>query len=101
LSDHRALHSFPTRRSSDLHPDRNPGDAEADAKFKEASEAFSVLSDPQKRELYNRYGHAGLEGMPSPGFGSTDNVMDIFGDILGEDRKSTRLNSSHVEISYA
>ena len=45
------------------HPDRNPGDEEAVEKFKEAAEAFEVLNDAQKRERYDRYGHAGLEGV--------------------------------------
>jgi molecular chaperone DnaJ len=66
------------------HPDRNVGDAEAEAKFKEASEAYDVLRDPQKRQLFDRYGHAGLEGAGLPNFGNTDAVMDMFGDILGD-----------------
>lgn len=44
------------------HPDKNPGNKEAEEKFKEASEAYSVLSDDQKRQIYNQYGHKGLEG---------------------------------------
>lgn len=66
------------------HPDRNVGDAEAEAKFKEASEAYDVLRDPQKRQLFDRYGHAGLDGAGLPNFGNTDAVMDMFGDILGD-----------------
>jgi molecular chaperone DnaJ len=66
------------------HPDRNPGDAEADAKFKEAAEAFDVLHDPQKRQRYDRYGHAGLEGVPGHDFANADSVMDIFGDLFGD-----------------
>jgi molecular chaperone DnaJ len=66
------------------HPDRNVGDAEAESKFKEASEAYDVLRDPQKRQLYDRYGHAGLEGAGLPNFGSVDDVIDIFGDIFGD-----------------
>jgi molecular chaperone DnaJ len=64
------------------HPDRNAGDDEAAAKFKEASEAYAVLSDPDKRARYDRYGHAGLEGMAMPDFGD-GSVFDLFGDILG------------------
>ncbi len=63
------------------HPDRNPGDKDAEAKFKEASEAFEVLSDEQKRARYNQFGHAGVEGQP--GVGAAD-FADIFGDIFGD-----------------
>ena len=47
------------------HPDRNPGDAEAEGRFKEATEAYQVLSDDEKRARYDRFGHAGLEGVPA------------------------------------
>lgn len=70
------------------HPDRNPGDAEAEAKFKEAAEAYEVLSDPQRRQIYDRHGHAGLKGGggPAPHDFSRMNIEDIFsmfGDIFG------------------
>ncbi|HYT92172.1 MAG TPA: molecular chaperone DnaJ [Gemmataceae bacterium] len=65
------------------HPDRNSGDAEAAAKFKEAAEAYDVLSNPDKRSRYDAYGHAGLEGLAMPDFGDTGSIMDIFGDLLG------------------
>ena len=51
------------------HPDKNPGDPEAEAKFKEAAEAYEVLSDKQKRERYDRFGHAGMGGAASGGGG--------------------------------
>ena len=67
------------------HPDRNSGDDEAAAKFKEAAEAYAVLSDSQKRQTYDRYGHAGLEGMNLPDFGARgESIFDLFGDIFGD-----------------
>jgi len=63
------------------HPDKNPGDKTAEERFKEAAEAYSVLSDPEKRARYDRYGHSGLQG----GFTGFDpNIFGDFGDILGE-----------------
>ena len=59
------------------HPDRNPGDASAEAKFKAANEAFQVLSDDQKRQIYDQFGHAGLEG-GAGGPGGFDGVGDVF-----------------------
>src|SRR3954447_15703255 len=83
-ADEETLKKAYRKLAMQYHPDRNPGDAEADAKFKEAAEAFDVLRDPQKRQRYDRYGHAGLEGVPGHTFSNADNVMDLFGELFGD-----------------
>lgn len=70
------------------HPDRNPGDKAAEDKFKEAAEAYEVLSDQEKRAKYDRYGHAGMQGSGGGGFSGSgmtmDDIFSQFGDIFGD-----------------
>jgi molecular chaperone DnaJ len=67
----------------ELHPDRNPGDVQAEDRFKECSEAYAVLSDPQKRPTYDRFGHAGLGGA-GQGFSDVHDIFSQFSDIFSD-----------------
>jgi len=85
------------RLAMKYHPDRNPDDEEAEAKFKEAKEAYEILSDEQKRAAYDQFGHAGVDGaagmggMGGQGFG--DIFGDVFGDIFGGARRGGGANA--------
>lgn len=72
------------QKALQFHPDRNRDDPDAEEKFKEASEAYEVLSDPQKRQVYDQFGHAGLEGRGFHGFDRMEDVFASFGDIFEE-----------------
>src|SRR5690349_15564092 len=65
------------------HPDRNPGNSEAEEQFKECSSAYAVLSDPDKRRRYDQFGHAGLEG-GGAGFNDVGDIFSHFNDIFSD-----------------
>lgn len=84
-SDDRTIKSAYRKLALKYHPDRNPGDEQAERRFREAAEAYEVLSDPQKRSLYDRGGHEALEGRGFSGFqGDIGDIFANFGDIFAE-----------------
>ncbi len=85
-ADEKDIKKAYRRVAMKYHPDRNPEDPDADNKFKEASEAYEVLSDSEKRAAYDQFGHAGVEGqMGGGGFsGGSGSFSDIFGDVFGD-----------------
>jgi molecular chaperone DnaJ len=92
------------RLAVQYHPDKNPNDASAEEKFKEAAEAYSVLSDPEQRKRYDRFGHAGVSSSAAgagswgaPGFGGIEDILgDLFGfgDVFGGGRAGARRSSA-------
>ncbi|MEO1267009.1 MAG: molecular chaperone DnaJ [Myxococcota bacterium] len=81
-ADERTIKKAYRKMAMKYHPDRNPGDTEAENTFKIASEAYEVLRDPEKRRLYDQFGHAGLGG--GGGFSGLDDIFSQFGDIFGD-----------------
>src|ERR1700724_2908250 len=84
--DDSGLKSAYRKLALKFHPDRNPNNHEAEEKFKEAAEAYSVLSDPQKRAAYDRYGHKGVTGAAGNGFDPSagfPDLADILSDVFG------------------
>jgi molecular chaperone DnaJ len=116
-ADDQAIKSAYRKLAHKFHPDKNQGDKQAEDRFKEASEAYEVLSDPDKRARYDRFGHvngSGAGGSPFEGFpfGASGNINDIFGDLFGEmfgggagrQRQRQRTRGSdlryHLEIGF-
>ncbi len=86
-SDEKEIKKAYRRLAMKYHPDRNPGDKEAEDKFKEASEAYEVLADANRRAAYDQFGHAGVDAAAAGGaggFGGGGSFSDIFGDVFGD-----------------
>ncbi len=93
------------RLAVQYHPDKNPDDKEAEEKFKEAAEAYSVLSDAQKKSRYDRFGHAGMGGAGGydPGFTNIEDIFDLFGfgDMFGGgSRRTTVKRGADLRFDY-
>ena len=84
------------RLAMKYHPDRNPGDSEAEEKFKELSEAAEVLLDEERRSAYNQFGHAAFEGGSGRGFSNSGNFSSIFEDVFGDIFSTGRAGGQRV-----
>ena len=91
------------RLAMKYHPDRNPDDKEAEERFKEAKEAYEILTDTQKRAAYDQYGHAGLDAArgAGQGFSPADAFGDIFGDVFGDIFGGARRGAAAAPCSAA
>jgi molecular chaperone DnaJ len=106
-ADEKELKSAYRKMAMQFHPDRNPGDASCEAKFKEVNEAYDTLKDPQKRAAYDRFGHAAFEngmGGGGGGFqgagGFADIFEDIFGDMMGRRQRSSGGRERGADLRY-
>lgn len=90
------------RLAMKYHPDRNPGDPEAEGRFKECAEAYEVLSNPERRAVYDKYGHAGLRGTPGHDFRSmhVEDIFSMFNDIFGGGMGGGRRQRGGVPRGY-
>ncbi|HEY0207568.1 molecular chaperone DnaJ [Acerihabitans sp.] len=106
-AEEREIKKAYKRLAMKFHPDRNPGNADAEAKFKEAKEAYEILTDAQKRAAYDQYGHAAFEqggmgggyGGASGGADFTDIFGDVFGDIFGGGRRQRASRGSDLRYN--
>ncbi|MDI9471307.1 MAG: molecular chaperone DnaJ [Tissierellia bacterium] len=103
-ADEKALKSAYRKLAMKYHPDKNPGDKKAEATFKEINEAYEVLTDPQKRKLYDQFGHAGVDpsaqaaggGPFTGGFGGFEDFGDVFSSFFGGGFSSSSRGYSRV-----
>ena len=106
-ADEKELKAAFRKLAMQFHPDRNPGDAACEAKFKEINEAYETLKDPQKRAAYDRFGHAAFENGMGGGGGGFSNAggfadifEDIFGDMMGGRRRSSGGRERGADLRY-
>ncbi|QDZ02155.1 molecular chaperone DnaJ [Nitratireductor mangrovi] len=109
-ADEKDLKAAFRKLAMQCHPDRNPGDGEAERRFKEVNEAYEILKDPQKRAAYDRFGHAAFEnggggagfgGFPGGGGGFSDIFEDIFGEMMGgRQRRSSGGRERGADLRY-